>query len=211
MKRLVSFCVLLAVLAACGTTSGRPAPEDSPNAGTSSAPSSKTLTQQELQDTVLPVTLMPNGYKVDPENDGVESEETYCGYQQPHKASAYAERAFTKRAAFASQIVLITVRQFDSAQQAKESFEALEKALGTCKTDVMNGERVTLTRLPAPALGQGSLGVNASLGAFSAPQFFTVSGRTLIGVGGTGIGGPSMDVLTEVLRDQVSRYERRAG
>ncbi len=211
MERLVSLCFLLALLAACGTTSGRPVPDESASTTPSGTSGGRALTQQELDDTVLPVTLMPKGFEVDPENDGVESEDTYCGYRQPYQATEYAEGAFTKGDGLTAQIVLITVRQFDSAKQAKESFEALRKALAGCRSDVLNGERVTLSKLPAPALGAGSLGVNAGLGAFAAPQFFTVSGRALIGVGGTGLGGPSTDVLTGVLREQLSRYERRAG
>ncbi len=211
MKRLVSLCFLLAVLAACGTTSGRPAPDESASSRTPSTSSSKALTQQELRDVVLPLTLMPNGFRVDASTDGVESSDTFCDYAQPFRPSSYAEGGFVKGSGLTSHFILITLRQYADEDEAVASFDALRDALKTCKTDTLDGKHVTYSPLPAPALGDSSVAVDANISGLSSPQYFTISGPTVIGVSGTGLGGPSTDVLTEVLRDQVSRYERRAG
>jgi hypothetical protein len=214
MKRLVSLCILLTLLAACGTTSGRPLPDESATttpSATSESSEGLALGQQELRDLVLPVTLMPNGFRVDPRTDGVESDDTFCDFQQPYRASAYAEGGFVKGSGLTSHFILISLREYADGDQATAAFEALRTALQTCKTDTIDGKEVTYSSLSAPALGDESVGVDANISGLSSPQYFTRSGQTVIGVSGTGLGGPSTDVLTEVLRDQVSRYERRAG
>jgi hypothetical protein len=211
MKRLVSICFLLLLLAACGTTSGRPLPDESATTKPSATSEKSALSQQELRDIVLPVTLMPDGFRVDPRTDGVESDDTFCDFQQPYRSSGYAEGGFVKGSGLTSHFILITLRAYADEDQATASFEALRTALKTCKTDTIDGKEVTYSSLSAPALGDASVGVGANISGLSSPQYFTRSGRTVIGVSGTGLGGPSTAVLTEVLRDQVSRYERRAG
>lgn len=211
MKRLVSLCFLLTVLAACGTTSGRPLPDESESTSSSSPSEGPALSQEELRDVVLPATLLPNGFRVDPKTDGVESADTFCDYKQPHETSAYAEGGFVKGSGLTSHFILITLREYADEEQAEATFDALRDALTTCKTDTIDGKQVTYSSLPAPALGDASVGVGANISGLSSPQYFTRSGQTVIGVSGTGLGGPSTDVLTDVLRDQVSRYEKRAG
>src|SRR5690348_14572604 len=112
MKRLVSLCFLAALLTACGTTSGRPLPDESASRTPSSAPTDDDLSEQELQDVVLPLTLMPNGFRVDPKTDGVEADDTFCDYKQPYRASAYAEGGFVKGSGLTSQLILITLREY---------------------------------------------------------------------------------------------------
>jgi hypothetical protein len=211
MKRLVSICFLLVLLGACGTTSGQPLPAESASTSPSASPTpdGSALSQQELRDVVLPLTLMPNGFRVDPKTDGVESDDTFCDYQQPYRASAYAEGGFVKGSGLTSHFILITLREYADVDQAAASFGALRAALKTCKTDTIDGKQVTYSPLSAPALGDASLGVDGNISGLSSPQYFTISGQTVIGVSGIGLDGPSTDVLTEVLRDQVSRYERR--
>jgi hypothetical protein len=70
---------------------------------------------------------------------------------------------------------------------------------------------VKFSVLSMPDLEDGSIGITTITDEFTAPQFFTLVGPTMIVVGGGGLMGNDPDMLVDLLVQQIKKYKVAAS
>ena len=214
MKRRLALICAMMLLAGCAGASPQSGSTSSPESKPDSveAPSElRILSKAELKKALLPVKALPTGYGVDPDADGKDSGKTYCNYKPPVDPTTYVEGSFIKGGGISAEILLIIFRQFDSADDASRAFDALVETMETCTKDTLDGEPVKFSVLSMPELEEGSIAINLIADNFSAPQFFTLVGPTMIVVGGGGFMGNDPDMLVDLLKKQINKYKEAAA
>jgi len=215
MRRTLVLIPLLVALAACGGGNEpkagdgtRTVPESSaPSVPTVSAtPVARSLNRDEIKAALLSLSEMPPGFSVD-EDDVKDSGRRFCNYKLPHGSGTLVRRDFAKGAGLSGELFSVSIRQFETAQQAKESFDALETALTTCKGETVDGTKLTYSPMSTEELGQGALGVKVDFDDGTILQNFVLDGPSIV-TAGTG-GSLNSDVTTtlSLLRKQVEKYE----
>lgn len=215
-RAAIAVVALVGSLTACGAdktggsaTTGKSTA--SPSASTSPAgPKFRTLDQTALSAALLPLTDLPTGYSEDP--DKSESpDKTFCNYQQPYNPTVKASRSFVKGGGLSSEFSSVGLRQFDTAEHAKASFDALVTAMQTCREETIDGQKTTYVLMSLPKVGDGVIGIRISntQGA-TALVGFALSGPVLANSGTAGLMNVSGDTVGDLLNKQVTRYTAAA-
>ncbi|MFF1285586.1 hypothetical protein ACFVY4_33445 [Streptomyces sp. NPDC058299] len=207
-----------ATLTACG---GSGSPSANPGTGTatkasassSSAPTptpqEQLLSKKRLTAALLPLSAMPAGWSVD--TSGSDSgDKTFCDYKQPHAAHVKLSRSFQKGGGLSASVATVGLRQYASAKDAGEAFDALEQALQTCHSETYQGSKLTYTAMSVDKVGDRSLGVRIETGGVTLLQQFTLAGPVLANVGAGGMANVDADETAQLLRKRVDRYEAAA-
>ncbi|MGW2460193.1 hypothetical protein ACWC2M_14395 [Streptomyces sp. NPDC001761] len=208
--------VMSMALAACGNaatpTAAKPATSNSSAAAdpasSSPTPHASFLSKSQLTSALLSLSQMPAGWSAD--GDSSPGDKTFCDYRQPHKARIQVSRSFQKGGGLTATVATVGIRQYASASDAMESFAAMEKALETCHQETYQGSVLKYSPMSVDKLGDQSLGVRIDSDGTTLLQQFTLDGPALINVGTGGLTNADADTATQLLRDQVDRYESKA-
>ncbi|MGW2034812.1 hypothetical protein [Streptomyces sp. NPDC001811] len=208
--------VMSMALAACGNaatpTAAKPATSNSSAAAdpasSSPTPHASLLSKSQLTSALLSLSQMPAGWSAD--GDSSPGDKTFCDYRQPHKARIQVSRSFQKGGGLTATVATVGIRQYASASDAMESFAAMEKALETCHQETYQGSVLKYSPMSVDKLGDQSLGVRIDSDGTTLLQQFTLDGPALINVGTGGLTNADADTATQLLRDQVDRYESEA-
>ncbi|MFG2052818.1 hypothetical protein ACGFI9_02200 [Micromonospora sp. NPDC048930] len=152
---------------------------------------------------------MPTGYSED-ESDNSETDKTFCNYRQPYTAKIRVSKSYQKGGGLSAQLILVSLRQYASPEQAKASFDKMAKTLETCRKDTSDGQKVTYALMNLPEIGDRSLGVRIALQGATALQGFALVGPTLVSTGTAGVVSADADVVADLLGKQVDRYSAAA-
>lgn len=215
MRRTVLAAVLAIALTGCaGSDSGGDEPSV-PSKATRTATAAparaeyEQLSKSELRSAVLEVNSLPTGFGEDPDSTG-ETSKNYCDYKRPFKATATAIQGFMKGSGMSGEYVQIGLRQYGDIDKGAASFKTLVDTMKTCRKDSIDGEPVKFSLLSTPDLEDGSIGIAVVTDDYNVPQFFALSGPTLISVGGGGLMGSDPDELIGLLKKQISAYKQAA-
>ncbi|MGW2709829.1 hypothetical protein ACWC4J_12670 [Streptomyces sp. NPDC001356] len=208
--------VMSMALAACGNaatpTAAKPATSNSSAAAdpasSSPTPHASLLSKSQLTSALLSLSQMPAGWSAD--GDSSPGDKTFCDYRQPHKARIQVSRSFQKGGGLTATVATVGIRQYASASDAMESFAAMEKAFETCHQETYQGSVLKYSPMSVDKLGDQSLGVRIDSDGTTLLQQFTLDGPALINVGTGGLTNADADTATQLLRDQVDRYESEA-
>lgn len=213
--RLLGAAAIFVVLAAC---SGSAEPEQggadksaTPSASASespAAPTYKVKSKDELEDLLLGIDDLPAGWSQDPPTD--EGNKYFCDYDPPAEEKFRASRDFTKGGGVSAELARVAIRQFESVEDAKASWDALVKALKTCKSEVYEGSELTYTPMSAPKVGDASAGVKIETDGTTLLQNFVLVGPVMISAGGGGLASADADLAIELAEAQVARYSQGA-
>lgn len=213
-RPLVSL-MLVGALSACGGTSEPPSvesiitettlPTTSATAPSpSGSPEFQILSRVAVRHTLLSVDDLPPGYSQEPSEP--DEGKNFCDYKEPAKAQAYLRRDFLKGGGLSAELLTITIRQYGSIKDANAAWDALAKALESCKGEEYDGSQLTYTRMSAPDLGENSLGLKIDVDGVTLLQNFVLVGPAVISGGGGGAVNADADTIVAALRKQVVRY-----
>lgn len=180
----------------------------SPTSATDDEPLFRVLSRAAVKKAMLTVDDLPPGYSQEPSeaNEG----KTFCDYKEPAEEKALVRRDFVKGAGLSAELLAITIRQYGSVKDADAAWNALTKALETCKGEQYDGSQLTYTRMSAPRLGEESLGLKIDVDGVTLLQNFVLVGPAVISAGGGGAVNADADAITTALEKQVARYEGAA-
>ncbi|MGC4888075.1 hypothetical protein [Micromonospora sp. DT227] len=202
-------------LTGCGPESPRPEPAASGASAPSTAPTPepspkaptyKILDKKALTKALLPLSAMPTGYSEDESGSSDGSDKTFCDYRQPYTAKIKVSRSYQKGGGLSAQLIMLSLRQHASPEQAKASFDKMAKTLETCRKDTSDGQKVTYALMNLPGLGERSLGVRIELRGGTALQGFALVGPTLVAAGTAGVLNADADEVADLLGKQVDGY-----
>jgi hypothetical protein len=200
----------LALSACGGGTDTKPTAGQSAVASpTPDAPKYKTLGKAELTAVLLPLDAMPVGYSED-SSEQSSGDKTFCEYKQPFNARSKVSKNYIKGGGFNSELIGVGLRQYATVEQASASFEALEKALQTCKQEISDGEKLTYSVMNLPKAGDRSLGVRIESRGATVLQGFSLVGPVLVNAGSGGLMKADADLVANLLNKQVDRYTTAA-
>jgi hypothetical protein len=223
-KRLIATCALLiAGLTACssGDTESKLTERDSHTTASATAkPSAKdkapaasklnVLTETALSKAILSADELGAGYAKDPSYEKGD-DKTFCDYKQPTKHNVEVGTNFTKGSGMAMELVSIGIRQYKTHDDAKKSFDALTRAMKTCKKETIDGDQYTYAVVSAPKVGEGAIGIKISSENMDVLQTFIFDGPSLINVGGAGVTSFNADTLNSMVTAQAKQYEMAAS
>ncbi|MBZ5735427.1 hypothetical protein K8Z61_13060 [Nocardioides sp. TRM66260-LWL] len=192
------------------TRSGQASPESSPSASVETAPTYEALTKSKLEAALLTLRDMPVGYSQDADSESGDTDKTFCDYEPPFTEKVAVSRDFTKGGGLSSQFLSVGLRQFGDSDRAGSAFDALVKALDTCKGETFQGTKLVYAVMSAPKVGDDSIGIRITADGTTILQNFAVVGPTLVNVGGGGLMKADADEIAGLLEDQVSAYEDAA-
>jgi hypothetical protein len=215
----------LTLTSACGGSDGTdtPATQDTPTATesvTASATASATptkatgpeyaaLAKEDLEAALLTIQDMPVGYSQDPPSEP--STKTFCDYRVPFTEKVYVSRDFTKGGGMSTEFLSIGLRQFDSSDQARASFDALTKTLNTYHEETYDGTKLEYALMSAPKVGDDTVGIRITADGTTILQNFALVGPTLVNTGGGGIMQSNADEIAHLLEAQVEAYQTAAA
>jgi len=200
-QRFLLTLALLALLTACsGGNSGA-------SVG-SGGPAFRQLSEQQLEDLLLTVDDMPAGYSQNPPDNGGATA-TYCG-SAPEHAPIRPDHGFTKGSGFSTEVASIQLSQYLSADDAARNLGVLRSALGSCKSEVYQGERVHYSQVSTPRLKYPTLGIRVASDRYTALIEVAQVGPTIVVAGIAGITNADAKLASAMLTTQVSRYEDAA-
>lgn len=165
-------------------------------------------TKDELEHLLLGIDDLPAGWSQDPPT--AEGNKYFCDYDPPAEEKFRASRDFTKGGGVSAELARVAIRQFDSVEDAKASWDALVKALKTCKSEVYEGSELTYTPMSAPKVGDESAGVKIETDGATLLQNFVLVGPVMISAGGGGLASADADLAIELAEAQVARYSQGA-
>lgn len=196
-------------LTASQTATATDTPTESPTPTEPPAPEYAVLPKSDLEAALLTIQDMPVGYSQDPPSESG-STKTFCDYKQPFTEKTYVSRDFTKGAGMSSEFLRVGLRQYESADQARASFNALTKALNTCTTEVYDGTTLEYALMSAPKVGDDTVGVRITADGTTILQNFALVGPTLVNTGGGGVMQADADEIASLLEAQVKAYQTAA-
>ena len=131
MRRGLLALAFILCVAGCGDSgaSGSDADAITSTSTTASAvaPTHRLLSETELTEALVGVQNLPPGYSQNPPSEQV-ANKTFCDYVPPFEEEIKVTRDFTKGIGLSSEMLGVGLRQFASADQAREAFEALTEA-----------------------------------------------------------------------------------
>ena len=171
----------------------------------------KILSRDALEQALLEIDDLPPGYSQDEAAPDDGTRKTFCDYKEAAKEKYRVNRAFTKGGGLSSEYVSVYLRQYGSTEEARTAWEAMTDALGTCKSEVFEGSKLSYARMSAPKLGDASIGVRIEGEGVTLLQNFVLVGPVLMSVGGGGLMNSDADAVAGLLKAQVDRYVAAAG
>jgi hypothetical protein len=213
MRRILVTVVLALSVAGCGDSGvSDSVGSEAVSSGTTTTavPTFRILSKEDLTNALLRLQDLPAGYSQDPPTSEV-SGKTFCDYVAPFQESIRVRQDFTKGSGLSAELLSVGLRQYADADQARASFEALEKALASCTGETYNGVEQTYALMSAPKVGEGSVGVKITAGGNGLLQFFAVVGPVLINTGGGGVMNANADEVMNLLEGQVDKYRASAN
>lgn len=175
----------------------------------SSALSYEVLPEADLEAALLTIQDVPVGYSQDP--PVAPTTKTFCDYKVPFTETAFVRRDFTKGGGMSSEFFSVGLRQYESEDQAQESFDALVNALSTCTGETYNGAELAYAPLAPPKVGDGSVGVQITADGVVLLQNFALVGPSIVSTGGGGLIQSDADEIASLLGDQVETYQAAAA
>lgn len=215
---LVLSCILSLALVACGSETKEPAEKDVSGSASASAPATvatsaapqiEPLSKRELKSVLLTIDDLPPGYSQDPPSKD-EGNKYFCDYKPPVEEKARFRRDFTKAGGMSAEVLSLTIRQFESAEDARASWDVMVSTLKTCKSEVYDGSTLHYSRMSAPEMGDASAGVKIEADGVTIVQTFVLVGPALVSGGSGGLMDVDVDAATAALQKQVDRYESAA-
>lgn len=174
------------------------------------APTLRLLSEEELAEALVGLQNLPPGYSQNAPSEKV-ANKTFCDYVPPFEEGIKVTRDFTKGIGLSAEMLGVGLRQFASANQAREAFEALTDTLEFCTSDTRDGVEVTYSQVSAPKVGDGSVGVRITDPDASVIQFFALVGPVLVNTGGGGLVNVDVDEVMSLLEAQVDKYAAAAA
>jgi len=175
----------------------------------SGAPAYRLLSEDELTAAILGLGDLPAGYSQDPPvADG--DNKTFCDYKPPVTAKVQVGKDFTKGGGMSAEALSFGLRQFNSPEEAKAAFDAMNDAVASCTGETYNGSELTYSPMSAPKVGDASLGVKISVDGTDLLQFFALVGPTIVNTGGGGLLNANADTVTGLLEAEVQSYQAAA-
>lgn len=228
MNRVATALVLtaLTLTSACGSSddTDTPTAQDTPTTQTTEAttpdpsptpaetgPEYALLSEGDLEAALLTIQDMPVGYSQDPDSESSETTKTFCDYKPPFTEKTSVSRDFTKGGGMSSEFLAIGLRQYQNTDQARAAFDALVKALDTCKSETFEGTTLEYALMSAPKVGDDTVGVRITADSTTLLQNFALVGPTLVNTGGGGLMQANADEIANLLEDQVKAYQDAAA
>jgi hypothetical protein len=184
------------------TASASPTPEET-------GPAYQVLDKPDLQAALLGIQDLPAGYSQDPPSEP--TNKTFCDYKMPVEENALVRQDFTKGGGMSAELASVSLRQFDSPEDASKAFDALTNALETCHGDDIDGTHADYTPMSAPKVGDASVGVRIEADNFTLMQNFVLVGPTIVTTGGGGLMNANADQVTQLVEAQVKAYQDAAA
>jgi hypothetical protein len=229
ISTVVRIAVLLAavvVLAACGSNSpglAASAPTSqvtsptasstsltTPDASSSQPPSADRayaqLTSAQLIKALPALDEMPAGYTAE-EPDTSDTNETFCNYMQPNHENSYASITYDGTSTSA---IAVSVRQYNSVDDASAQQVALAKAMQTCSSMTSSGTTLKVAQMSAPKLGYRTVGVALSSQGYTIAELFIQVGPAVLQVGEAGLGGADVTKVTGLAKKAIAKYQDAA-
>ena len=204
---------LLVVLASCSSADEGPSESDP---GASAAPQATVpvasyalLSESELEGTLLELDGLPPGYSQDPPTES--GNKYFCDYDPPTEERYRVRRDFTKGGGLSAEVVSLTIRQFESVEDAEASWDALVEVTRTCDSEVFEGSTLNYSPLSALDLGDASVGVKIDSDGVTILQNFVRVGPSIVSGGGGGLVAVDADTIADLLAKQVDRYTAAAS
>ena len=183
-------------------------PSQTPN--TAPEPEYDVLPRGDLEAALLTIQDMPVGYSQDPPTEA--GTKTFCDYRTPFADKAtYVDRDFTKGGGMSSELLRVSLRQYESADQSRTAFDALTTALSTCQGEVYEGTKMEYAAMSAPKVGEESIGVRITADGTALLQNFALVGPTIVGTGGGGLMQANADEIASLVEAQVETYQSSAA
>jgi hypothetical protein len=110
-----------------------------------------------------------------------------------------------------AELASVSLRQFNSPEDASKAFNALTNAVNTCPGETIDGTEAKYTPMSAPKVGYASVGVRIEGDNFTVLQNFVLVGPTIISAGGGGLVNINSDQVTQLVEAQVEKYETAAS
>lgn len=220
-RTVIGSVALLVLLAGCGGKSesaGQAASTDNTSPEVSASvtatpspakPDHATLSKADLTDALLHITDLPAGYSQDPPSKPTPGHR-FCNYKSPFQEKVTARHDFTKGGGMSSQILSLSLRQYENPDQSKTAFAAMTKALDTCHSEIYEGSKLTYALMSAPKVGDDTVGVRITSDGTTILQNFALVGPTLVSTGGAGLMSVDADEVAGLLKDQVNSYDAAA-
>ncbi len=216
LQRPAAAALLLLLLTGCGGSDGEA--ESSPTAG--AAASSGTATtgagsegdpaapMVDVEEALLSADDLPAGWTGG--SDPVQ-EKTFCDYTVAHEATDAVASLFTTD----TELLGVTIRQYDSAEAASQVVDQMRDVLDSCSRDTIEGDPVTYADLEVDPVGDDTIGVEvvADLQGveLSVYRMFVLRGTSLIQVE-YAVPGSTLEVetLQGFAQQQLEKYDAAA-
>lgn len=220
MNRYVSSIVIAALLSltACSSGSTSAAKPAVPSASTTSAatpsetvapppaPADRLLRKSQLRTAIVGIDELPAGYSVDRDQSSGKGNKTFCDYKVPQREKIKVFTDFIKGGGFSTQLIAVRLKQYASADAARESFDALTSTMKTCRGERYKGEKLHYSVMSVPKLGDARIGVRIEYDNGTNLSFYVLDGPVVVNVGGGGLLNVDADQLASVLRAQMKAY-----
>jgi hypothetical protein len=186
------------------TTSPVESPTAIPN------PEYSVVSESDLEAALLTIQDMPVGYSQMPPSET--STKTFCDYKPPFTEQVHVRHDFIKGGGMSAELLVVRLRQYESADQARASFDALTQALSTCHTETIENQTLEYAAMSAPEVGEESVGLRATVdGGMALLQNFALVGPTIVTTGGGGLMQADADEIARLLEAQVDTYAAAAA
>lgn len=203
-------CSFSSSAAASGTPSAVSSQSAAPASATSpssTAPTYRKLTPDQLVKTLLTLDGLPAGYTAE-KPDLTDSNETFCHYKQPNKENGYAAITFDGGS---SSAIGHTIRQYDSVADASAQQDALAKAVQAGCSMTENGTKLKVAQMSAPKLGDRTIGVALTGGGVTIDEVFVQVGPSVLAIAEAGVGSANVTEMTSLAKKAIAKYESAAG
>lgn len=165
----------------------------------------------DLDEALLSIDDLPAGWAMEPEEEDDE-DKTFCDYEQAHEPIAEAGAQFSTN----SELLGVSIRQFDSETAASEMVQQLRDVLEDCTQEEIDGDPATYSRLSVDPVGDDTLGVRISFSSggtdATIDQLYVQRGAGLMQIALAGvIFAPSNEDLNRFAQAQLKKYDAAVG
>lgn len=171
------------------------------------------LTESQLEDVLLGLDDMPDGFSEQQSDDSDDSDEGFCGADTKGDPTASASSDFIKQEGLSVEFISVGIGQYGTEAEADHLMEEFAGVLEDCDETELDGNTYQLEPISAPDLGDETLGMKVTgesddIEITIELLVIRVQDCTiLVQSGGALLTGPSMDTLADVASKQVDRLE----
>ncbi|MFA7265680.1 MAG: hypothetical protein WC054_05160 [Candidatus Nanopelagicales bacterium] len=152
---------------------------------------------------------MPSGFTADETKTVPDKASSYCGYSAEMRlpeATVFASRDYSKGTGLSAELARSTLRQYESAEDAKTQLDALTETMKTCTKGENNGERAKFSVVSSSQVGEGSIVIKTESKSATVYSGFALVGPTLVSTANAGVTGSDPDLTISLLPKQVEQY-----